>query len=184
MKNSLSSYRLLILVAGVIVILDQITKILVRSNLGEGEIWSPWKWLLPYARIVHIHNSGAAFGMLPGFGGVFTVLAVIVAIAILYYFPRVPRDEWVLRLALCLQFGGAIGNLIDRLHQGYVTDFISVMTFAVFNIADASITIGVAILILSMWFKEQKKDPSENTRQSDPSGEAAGAAVAEDATGE
>lgn len=184
MKKTLSSYRFLILVAGVIVILDQVTKILVRSNLDEGEIWVPWKWLLPYARIVHIHNSGAAFGMLPGFGGVFTVLAVIVAIAILYYFPRVPRDEWVLRLALCLQFAGAIGNLIDRLHQGYVTDFISVMTFAVFNIADASISIGVAILILSMWFKEQKKDPSEQLQQSDPSGEAPDAAVAEDATGE
>lgn len=184
MKNFLKSYRLLILMAGVILVLDQITKILVRSNLAEGEIWSPWKWLLPYARVVHIHNSGAAFGMLPGFGGVFTVLAIIVVIAILYYFPRVPREEWALRLALCLQFGGAIGNLIDRLHQGYVTDFISVMTFAVFNIADASISIGVVILILSMWFKEQKKDPSEKSGQPNPSAEASGSAVVEDATGE
>ncbi len=184
MRKFLRSYSLLIILAGAIIILDQITKILVRSNLEEGEIWSPWKWLLPYARVVHIHNSGAAFGMLPGFGNVFTVLAILVVIAILYYFPRVPREEWALRLALCLQFAGAIGNLIDRLHQGYVTDFISVMTFAVFNVADASITIGVVILILSMWFKEQKKDPSETSEKPDSSTEASSAAVAEDATGE
>lgn len=88
---------------------------------------------------------------------VFTILAFIVSLAILYYFPRVPRGEWLMRLALALQLGGAIGNLIDRLTLGTVTDFISVGTFAVFNVADASISVGTVILILAVWLSERKQ---------------------------
>jgi signal peptidase II len=104
---------------------------------------------------VHWKNSGAAFGILQGFGDVFTVLAILVAIAIIYYFPQVPRQDWTLRLAMGLQLGGALGNLIDRVTQGSVIDFISIGTFPVFNVADSSISVGVAILILGLWFKER-----------------------------
>ena len=155
LKRYLLDYLVLGTLAGVVIGLDQWTKALVRTSLQFGEIWSPWDWLTPYARIVHWKNSGAAFGMLQGFGDVFTVLAIIVAIAILYYFPQVPRQDWLLRLAMCLQFGGALGNLIDRLVQGYVTDFISLGAFPVFNVADSSISVGVAILVLGMWVKER-----------------------------
>jgi signal peptidase II len=93
--------------------------------------------------------------MFQGFGDVFTILAIVVSAAILYYFPQVPRQDWPLRLAMGLQLGGAVGNLIDRITQGHVTDFISLGTFAVFNVADASISIGVAILVLGMWIKER-----------------------------
>ena len=161
MRKILRDYGYLLTLAGLIIALDQWTKALVRSNLDFEEIWSPWHWLAPYARIVHWKNTGAAFGMLQGFGGVFTVLAILVALAILYYFPRVPREDWVLRLAMGMQFGGAIGNLIDRLTQGHVTDFISVGKFPVFNVADASISTGVAILILGMWLKERQATPLE-----------------------
>jgi signal peptidase II len=162
LNTLIKNYRFLIAVSGIIYVLDQITKYLVRSNLMLGEFWSPWPWLIPYARIAHINNSGAAFGMLQGFADIFTVLAIIVAIVILYYFPRIPRQEWALRLALGMQLGGALGNLTDRLYQeGHVTDFISVATFPVFNIADASISIGVAVLILSIWFTEREKPSSQ-----------------------
>lgn len=93
--------------------------------------------------------------MLQGFGDIFTILAILVAGAIIYYFPKVPREDWPLRLAMSLQLGGALGNLIDRLTQGYVIDFISVGNFPVFNVADSSIFMGVVILILSMWIKER-----------------------------
>ena len=161
MRKILRDYGYLLTLAALIITLDQWTKALVRSNLDFEEIWSPWHWLLPYARIVHWKNTGAAFGMLQGFGGVFTVLAIVVALAILYYFPRVPREDWVLRLAMGMQFGGALGNLIDRLTQGYVTDFISIGTFPVFNVADSSISIGVAILIVGMWYRERDTMPVE-----------------------
>jgi len=157
LKKYIWDYVTLIVVASIIVVLDQWTKYLVRTLIPFGGSWSPWSWLEPYARIVNWQNTGAAFGMFQGFGLVFTVLAFIVAIAILYYFPRIPRSEWAIRLAMIMQLGGAVGNLIDRLSQGTVTDFVSLGTFAVFNVADASISVGTAILILAVWISERKQ---------------------------
>jgi signal peptidase II len=117
---------------------------------------------------VHWQNTGAAFGMLQRYGMVFTVLAFVVAIAILYYYPQVPRKEWAMRLALAMMLGGAVGNLIDRLIQGTVTDFISIGTFAVFNVADACISVGTAILILAVWISEHKqKKMAESSHEND-----------------
>jgi signal peptidase II len=144
--------------AGFIVALDQWTKFLVRTRLPFGEIWSPWSWLTPYARIVNWKNSGAAFGMLQGFGGVFTLLAIVVALAIFYYYPQVSAQDWYLKLAMGLQLGGALGNLVDRLtQQGHVTDFISIGNFPVFNVADSSISIGVAVLVIGIWIKDRQE---------------------------
>ena len=157
MKKYLRDYAILIGFAALIVGIDQWTKYLVRTLIPFGQSWSPWPWLEPYARLVHWQNTGAAFGMFQGFGLVFTILAIIVSVAILYYFPRVPGSEWALRLAMVMQLGGAVGNLIDRLVQGTVTDFVSVGTFAVFNVADASISVGTAILILAVWISERKQ---------------------------
>lgn len=154
----LRTYWSLFLVAGLIIIFDQVSKSYVRVNFVENsDMWAPWPWLLPYARIIHITNTGVAFGMFQGMNVIFAVLASIVSLAIIYYYPRIPADQWLLRLALGLQLAGAVGNLIDRIFQGYVTDFISVGTFAVFNIADASITVGVAVLILGVWLQEQRE---------------------------
>jgi len=170
LKKILREYGFLGLVSITIIVLDQWTKLWVRSQLEYGEAWAPWDWLLPYMRVIHAQNTGAAFGMLQGLNAVFTVLAIIVSCVILYYFPRVPREDWLLRLALALQFGGAVGNLIDRITEGYVTDFISVGMFPVFNIADASISVGVALLILAMWLKEREQksqDTSPNPEQAE-----------------
>jgi 23S rRNA pseudouridine1911/1915/1917 synthase len=169
LKKFFQKYGYLLAVAGIIIFFDQLTKIIVRSNLDIRETWAPWPWLEPYARIVHWQNTGAVFGILQGFGDVFMVLAMIVSAAIIYYFPQVPKSEWPLRLAMGMQCGGAIGNLIDRLHQGHVTDFISVFNFAVFNIADASISVGVAVLVIGVWIKEgvaRPEQPLSPTRRS------------------
>ncbi len=66
-------------------------------------------------------------------------------------------NDWILRVALSMQLAGAVGNLIDRIVYGFVTDFISVGTFAVFNVADSSITVGVAVLLLGVWLQEQRQ---------------------------
>ena len=156
-KSVLVDIICLLVIAGVIVFLDYFTKNLVRQSLSLGETWMPLEWLAPYARIVHWKNSGAAFGMFQSGGLIFTGLAIVVSIFIIFYFPQVPREEWALRLAMGLQLGGALGNLLDRLlFDGYVTDFISVGTFPVFNIADSSITIGVCVLLLGVWLSERK----------------------------
>lgn len=149
------AYMELFFTAGIIVALDQWTKVLVRTRLPFGGTWVPWDWMTPYARIIHWYNTGAAFGLFQRGNVVFTVLAFFVIAAILYYYPRLPAGDWTLHLALDLQMGGAIGNLIDRLTSGQVTDFISVGTFPVFNIADGCISTGVGVLLLGAWLNER-----------------------------
>ena len=169
LNKYLKDYSYLLGLASLVIALDQITKAMVRNNLAVGEIWAPWPWLLPFARVVHWTNTGAAFGMFQHLGGLFTILALIVSVAILYYFPQVPSQDWPLRLALGLQLGGAVGNLIDRLTIGSVTDFISVGNFAVFNVADASVSVGAAVLVLAIWLKERSERTSAADQPETPS---------------
>jgi len=104
---------------------------------------------------------------------VFTVLAFIVIGAIIYYYPHVESGDWPLRLAMSMQLGGAIGNLIDRLVIGRVTDFISIGTFPVFNVADSSISVGCVVLLLGVWWMERAaKKEKMKTASSDQKGEA------------
>jgi len=156
LKNRIKSYAVLMPIAGVVIGLDQWTKTLVRSNLGFGEFWSPWDWLSPYARIVHWYNTGVALGLFQDQNLLFAILVSIIAMIIFIYYPQLSEGDWFLRIALAMQFGGSIGNLIDRLTVGHVTDFFSVGSFPVFNVADASVTIGVGIMILGVWLQERK----------------------------
>jgi signal peptidase II len=180
----LRDYLTLFAIGGAIIILDQITKTLVRMNLALGETWSPWEWLEPFARIVNWKNTGAAFGMLPNFGDFITILAIVVAIAIVYYFPRVPREDWTMRLAMGLEFGGAVGNLFDRLTIGWVTDFVSIWRFPVFNVADLSITLGVIVLLLGVWSQERGKDSLPNSIDADLHNDANSDQIPEENLGE
>jgi signal peptidase II len=172
LNQKVKDYLVLFGVAGAIIALDQWTKWLVRENIEFGAQWLPdWlAWLSPYARIVHWYNSGAAFGMFQNGNLIFTTLAILVVIAIIYYYPQVEAEDWTLKVAMGLQLAGASGNLIDRLMRGKVTDFVSVGTFPVFNVADSSITIGVIVLLLGVWIKErQEKKKAElqvNSEQS------------------
>jgi signal peptidase II len=156
-KEHCFDYLILFLISAVIIGLDQWTKALVRENVPLGTDWLPdgLAWLMPYARIRHWYNSGAAFGIFQNGNLVFTILAIIVILLIIYYFPRTERNDWWLRVAMSMQFAGAAGNLIDRLIFTHVTDFISVGSFAIFNVADASISVGVAVLLLGVWLKER-----------------------------
>ena len=159
MKQKIGMYSLLFVIAGVIVALDQWTKWLVRTYLPFTGTWLPqgWEWLAPYARIVYWYNRGAAFGMFQNGSYIFMALAFIVIGVILYYYAQVEPRDWFLRVAMAMQLAGAAGNLIDRLlFEGRVTDFISVGTFPVFNVADASITVGTVVLIVGVWWRERE----------------------------
>jgi signal peptidase II len=157
LKDHTLDYLFLFLIGGVIICLDQWTKALVRAKIPLGTDWLPngLAWLMPYARVRHWYNSGAAFGIFQNGNLVFVILAIIVILLIFYYFPRTEPNDWWLRFAMALQLAGAAGNLIDRLAFAHVTDFISVGSFAIFNVADASISVGVAVLLLGVWFKER-----------------------------
>jgi signal peptidase II len=161
-KKQILDYLLLAFVTLLVVGSDQWTKDLVRTKLAYGEMWSPWEWMEPFARIVHWDNSGAAFGMLQGYGGIFTILAIIVSIGIIYYYPRLDPNDWQMRVILGMQLGGALGNLVDRLvRDGRVTDFISLGTFPVFNIADSCITVGTILLISLVWYRDNQEKRAE-----------------------
>lgn len=144
---------LLLVVALVVIVTDQITKRLIEANIGLYENAIIFSWLSPYLTFTHTQNTGAAFSLLPEGGAIFFVIGIIVCSLILYYAPRLPVSDWVSRVALGMQLGGALGNLIDRFRQGHVTDFIHFQIpeigfdFPVWNIADSCIVVGVIILI-------------------------------------
>ena len=94
MKAFLKRSTWLFIVALLIVVLDQLTKWLVVTNIPYGGSWSPWEWLSPYARIVHWSNTGVAFGMLQGINPVFIGLAILVSGAIIYYYQQIDKKDW------------------------------------------------------------------------------------------
>lgn len=134
----------------------------------------PLDWLAPVVRVTHVHNTGAAFGIFPAAGIVFTIIGVIVVGAIIYYFHQLPQGQWLIRTALALQLGGAIGNLLDRFRQGYVTDFINFEFWPVFNVADSAIVVGVGILIIVMIIEDQREKREAEEAGSSPDAEIIG----------
>jgi signal peptidase II len=123
--------------------LDQLTKALARGSLAQGEEHE----LLPFLSFVHVHNRGVAFGFLSG-GGLPVLLVTGAALALLLaYFAR-HTERALLWLPTGLLLGGALGNLLDRARQGFVTDFIHLPHWPAFNVADICITAGVVVLVL------------------------------------
>lgn len=170
MVQKVINHTLVYWVAALIVLFDQYTKFLVRAYIPLNTSWVPtgWEALEPYARFRYITNTGAAFGMFQDGNLVFTVIAIVVTGIILFYSRSLPEGQWGMRLVLGLQLGGAVGNLIDRLLFGTVTDFVSVGTFAIFNVADASISIGVALLLILMLIEARTPEavPTTTSRES------------------
>lgn len=139
---------IVLLVAGMIIALDQWTKAWVRATIPNLGDTLPVPGLGDFFYLEHVHNYGAAFGILQNWGGFFIVVAAIVTVAILVYVWHIPPSNTLVRVLLGLQLGGALGNVIDRLHQGYVTDFakLGIPGFYYipnFNVADNAIVFGV-----------------------------------------
>lgn len=166
------SYAVLLLIAIASISLDQWTKNLVRMNLAFGETFVPWPEQIPILRIVHWGNEGAAFGLFQGGGSLFMVLAVVVALLIIFYFPSIDHRSWLIRVAMGLQMGGALGNFLDRVNYGYVTDWLAIHRFYVFNVADSSVTVGAALLILFTILTERRERKQRRQAEADvPSSE-------------
>jgi signal peptidase II len=145
-----------IFVATAVVILDQLTKAMVRPTLALHQSVEVIPGFLDLTRV---HNTGAAFGMLndmdfPMKTLVLTVVALLALAGVAWYASTVPLADRLARIGVAGVLGGAIGNLIDRAKDGYVLDFVDVYVgswhFWAFNVADAAITIGVMFMILDM----------------------------------
>jgi signal peptidase II len=129
-------------VAAVVIGLDQLTKHLVRSSIGPGEE----RRFLPGVELVNTHNKGIAFGVVPGSQVLVTVLISVALLVLLAYFARHARRS-LMWLPTGLLIGGACGNILDRIRNGSVTDFIKLpLGWPPFNLADSAITIGIVVL--------------------------------------
>ncbi|MGQ0735125.1 MAG: signal peptidase II [Acidobacteriota bacterium] len=142
--------------AAAIVVADQVIKVLVRNAL---ELHDSVPIIPPLLALTRVHNTGAAFGVLnglefPGKGMVFTFVSILALAGVAWYAASVPLTDRLARLGIACIIGGAVGNLIDRAAAGYVLDFVDFAFggwhFWAFNVADASITVGVALLILDL----------------------------------
>jgi len=154
LKKLLKDDAFLFLVAGVVILFDQATKHLIRTNLPLGQVYRPELWLSRYVRLVHLQNTGAATGILQGWNGLFMALAFAASLAILYYYPRLAGQGRLVQLAMGLLMGGTVGNLIDRVLQEHVTDFLSIGRLPAGNIADFSLVTGVVLLAFGVLRKQ------------------------------
>jgi len=143
-----------------VVATDQLTKWIVRGRLPLGGSW-PQHPVLGVFSFTHVANTGVAFGLFQGRSNAFLVLAAMVVVGLIAYANRLPGHARVIRLAVALQIGGAIGNVIDRLRLGHVTDFLKFHAWPVFNVADSAIVVGVLLLGWEMWMEERHRVPVE-----------------------
>ena len=148
---ALRRMRLLLLVAAIAILVDQVSKRLVEAGM---QLYESVPIIGHWFGLTRTQNFGAAFSMFQSGGFILIIIAAIVTGVILYYAPRLPENDHVSRIALGLQLGGALGNVIDRLRQGYVTDFLHLQIpeigfdWPVSNIADICIVAGVITLIV------------------------------------
>lgn len=146
------------------IVLDQLTKAYFANTLQvEGNTISV---IAPFFNFTLAHNHGAAFSFLADKGGwqkwIFSALALVVSVGIMWYLRKVPKIATVLSAGLALVMAGAVGNLIDRVRLGYVIDFLhvhngNVWHFPIFNVADVAINIGVALILIDSFFLESKR---------------------------
>lgn len=153
-KSNTNGLVLFSLVAALDILVDQLSKAWIRVHVPLGE----WYFQAGFFRIIDIRNTGAAFGLFQGSTAVLAVLSVMGAIAI-FLFAFFVRHRFSFlrttlgRVTLGLILGGIVGNMIDRLRLGYVTDFLDFTYWPTFNVADASVVVGISLLAYCLLFR-------------------------------
>jgi signal peptidase II len=154
------AFHSLLAVIGFAVISDQLIKYLVERGMEYQEQID----LLPFLALFRVHNTGIAFSMLSGFGDkALIALTIVVICFVSYLWWSTTHARWMSRFGFALIIGGALGNLIDRSMHGYVIDYflfhLPSWSFAVFNLADAYISIGAALVVLEellVWLRDRR----------------------------
>lgn len=154
------------------VLADQLTKQLVVHFLDRDE---PFEIIKGIFRFTYVENRGAAFGMLDDNRWVFMIISTVAIVGLLIYMWKFCPENKLLRFGLSLVIGGGIGNMIDRIFLGYVIDFLDFCAFPnlwrwVFNVADACVCVGVALVVLYLIMdiiRETKKEKEKNTGLAD-----------------
>ncbi len=144
------------IVAGVIailIVLDQLVKAYVVQNIALGEIKS---WIPNFVSLTYLQNRGAAFSILQDQQLLFAVITLVVVVGAIWYLHKHMEDSFWMVLGLTLIIAGGLGNFIDRISQGFVVDMfhLDFINFAIFNVADSYLTVGVVVLLLAMLKEE------------------------------
>ncbi|AKS67366.1 signal peptidase II [Staphylococcus schleiferi] len=147
-----------ILIVVLILIADQVTKFVIRTQMAVGESFN----VIPHFLSITSHrNNGAAWGILSGKITFFYIITVIILIALVVFFIKEAKNQMMMQIAISLLFAGALGNFIDRVRTGEVVDFVDTVIFGydfpIFNIADASLTIGVILLVIILLKDQNQK---------------------------
>ncbi len=153
-------YFRLVIVAGLVVVIDQISKVIIFEILP---LYGTVSVIPGFFNITHVHNPGGAFGFLAGHSEawrhfVFLFISGLAIGLIIYYYHKTPNSYILLSFGFALILGGAIGNMIDRVRLGVVIDFLDVyignLHWPAFNVADSAISIGITIFIYHLVFKK------------------------------
>lgn len=151
------------MIAGVIIMLDQVTKAMVLSSLT---LYESVPVISGFFSLTHIHNPGGAFGFLAGQSpalrtAVFLFASSVAICLILYFYASTPGSHPFLATGFALILGGAIGNLVDRFRYGHVVDFLDFyvgnLHYPAFNVADSAVTVGIIIFAYHILFKKMPK---------------------------
>ena len=141
---------------------DQFSKAWVAHQIDVGTQIAPIPALAPLFTLTHVHNTGGAFSILPQAPALFSLLSIVMIALLLGLYARLEGFGPALTLTVGLQLGGGVGNLIDRLQQGYVVDFLYVHGFPVFNLADVALVSGTLALFLLIWWTERRLTVSDS----------------------
>ena len=164
MKMDMTKYRMLIIIAGLVAVLDQLSKYIITRYI---ELYQPITVIPGFFNLTHIHNPGGAFGFFAGQSPevrsfVFIFISFLALGFILYFYRSTPDTHKLLAAGFAMIFGGAVGNMIDRIRFGKVVDFLDVYVkhwhWPAFNIADSAISIGMAIFIYHILAKKMPMD--------------------------
>lgn len=171
---------LLVVLGTTIACVDQIVKALVRAAQARGLF--PIEALPGVIGFEYVENRGAAFGLGEGYGFVFVALAVIMVMGSLIYLLRAPLISRLEVIGLGMVCGGAVGNAIDRVVHGFVTDFIACrfIEFPTFNIADIGITVGVVVALIGFIFLSPANEAARQRAEEDRAARTRGSAAAGD----
>jgi len=172
----------ILIVSIIVFIIDQVTKFLAKQWIGLGDSIRIYGNTI---RLTHVQNEGIAFGLMVGNKTLFTFFSILAALIILYYLLRVKDQNFLYRFPLALIFGGALGNIFDRVLFGRVVDFMDVdipnilipsykllfvnvppielTRWPVFNVADMAVTIGMLLLFIAVFFTKEEVDTKDTT---------------------
>ncbi|UCE01293.1 MAG: signal peptidase II [Candidatus Latescibacterota bacterium] len=156
------------LIAIASVLLDQASKWIVLHHVSPGPVFGDW------VRITITHNTGAAFGLLPGARAPFIVISVVAAVGLIWAHYLLPPSDRARRVPMALILGGNLGNLVDRIRLGAVTDFIDVgvgsLRWPTFNVADIAVVVGALTLAGRLVYEmmEERRAPAHGVAEGDP----------------